>query len=150
MKYKNRAATKPNHHCILVVKSNNEKIILSSLLPRRVQRMKITDSKSTESRLANRLKERLGFPIYKEAYRYTGIISSEGFVEGDDLFSHIDWIFSNFKPDFSTNEWEGAGMYYILSFAWWGGPGTGYGPKISSELARQLTKYNIDLEISIY
>ncbi|MPM55908.1 hypothetical protein SDC9_102706 [bioreactor metagenome] len=150
MEYKNRPAKKPNHHCILVVKSNNVQLILDGLLSRRAQRMKIFDSKSPESKTANKLKKKLGFPVHKDPYRYTGILSSEGFIKGDNIFNHIDWIFSNFKPDFNTNEWEHSGMYYQLSFAWWGGLGTGYGPKISSELARKLTKYNIDLEISIY
>ncbi|WP_156920099.1 hypothetical protein [Comamonas composti] len=150
MSFKNISARNDNYHCILVVESNDCNEILQAMLPKRVKRMKIKDRDSPEEMVALAKKYSLGFPALSIPFRYSGILSSSGFVKGPNLLAHIEWIFSNFKPEFKLTEWSSSGASYELSFAWWGGLGTAYGPMISPELADILTKHRIPLEISIY
>ena len=139
-----------NYHCILCVRSNEVPPLVQAMLPRRVQRLKITDRDSPEEKAATERKRRLGFSLPPPPFRYFGVLSSSGQVKGPDILRHVEWLFSNFRPEFDLTEWKSIGAEYELSFAWWGGLGTAYGPSIAPELADILARHRVTLGISVY
>lgn len=137
-------------YCILWVRINNHQLLIDAMLPRRVQRISITNRHSEQARASAKRRIDLGFPAEDEAHQYYGVISSLNRIKGTDVSEHVEWIFSNFKPEFSMSSWTNHGAEFGLSYGWWGGTGTGYGPMISPRVGGLLLKHNIQLEISLY
>jgi hypothetical protein len=138
-----------NYHCILYVRTNLAKPSEEMLLPKRIQRIKITDRDSTEEKNLAIRRKKNNLKIY-QPFRYFWLLSSDGKVAGSNVLEHINWILSNFKPAFRLAELKLAGAEYGLSFYWGGGVGTGHGPIVTPELAALLVKHEVTLDFGIY
>jgi hypothetical protein len=138
-----------NYHCILYVRTDLAKPSKEILLPRRLQRFKITDRDSIEGQISKGRLEKAGLSL-KQPFRYFWIISSKGKISGSNILEHVEWIFSNFRPTFTLAELKIMGAEYGLSFYWDGGIGTGHGPIVTPELAELLAKHKVKLDFGIY
>lgn len=81
--------------------------------------------------------------------RYYWRISSEGYVAGDDLEDHLEWIFrllpsSNHLCDLLGGDFE----YWISTF--WVGNGTGGGMRVGVRMADLLSRHKTTLGVGFY
>jgi hypothetical protein len=137
------------YYCILYVRTNLAKPSKEMLLPKRIQRIKITDRDSAEEK-ARAVRRQVDTLKVYQPFRYFWLLSSDGKVSGSNVSEHIQRILSNFKPTFRLAELKLYGAEYGLSFYWGGGVGTGHGPIVTPELAALLIKHEVTLDIGIY
>lgn len=91
------------------------------------------------------------FMIRDDLPRYSWFLNSTKYLENSDhnIYNHIYWILSQIKSIFSLNSAREKGAEFNLDF-YWGSPGTGGGPIISSEVSALLLQYKINLNIGFY
>ncbi len=108
-----------------------------------------TDNESPERRASfERLRKkgvlkRAGLP------RYHWTFSSEGHVEGFDVYKHLVWVLDQIHPGGLLSQLQDAGFECLLQF-YWEGNGTGGGPLVTLQIAELLVRHNVSLQFGFY
>jgi hypothetical protein len=135
-------------HCILIIESKNNldlpnKIFINKSLFKKIEKTDnrsgtpITDDNNT---LNNRMN-------YQKTLQW--ILSSQNFVEGFNIQSHISWILEKINPNHSLLELQKMGFEYIFKFHWESN-GTGAGPIVTYKTAELLLQHGINLQLQFH
>ncbi|MEN5178308.1 hypothetical protein ABE501_00890 [Comamonas testosteroni] len=135
-------------YCALHIRSDTKSELPRNFLERKLEII-FTDNESPE-RIASfdRLAAK-GVFKRKDLPRYHWVFSSEGAVDGFDVYKHISWVLDQINPEFSLTRLRNLGFEFLLQF-YWESNGTGGGPLITSELAELLVQHNVNLQFGFY
>lgn len=81
--------------------------------------------------------------------RYHWRLSTEGFLESDDIHQHLLWIFDRIKSDVPLIESLGSSFDYWVSI-FWQGNGTGGGPLITLQTTDLLAHHRAEMGVAFY
>ena len=95
-----------------------------------------------------RVRKKLGLEIVSIP-RYHWRLSSDGFVDGDDIYDHFKWIFGLIQPGRPLFQQLGQDFQYGMS-VFWSGNGTGGGPLLTLEVAELLVFHRMDIGVCFY
>jgi hypothetical protein len=82
-------------------------------------------------------------------FRHWWTLSTDGFVESDDLSVHLEWILKKFRRGKIIGDLEKFQIEHFIS-CFWRGNGTGGGPLLSVELISVLHRQRTELAVSFY
>lgn len=136
--------------CTLHIRSNLHADLPRGFLRRRKKmNLEFVDNNLPESRA--RVERMRKFPWFQDIQRprYHWRLSSEKFVNDDDLYKHLMWVFERVRPNYLLSQLEDAGFEYWLS-VFWQGNGTGGGPLITHKVAQLLTRHKVDMGVAFY
>lgn len=108
-----------------------------------------TDNESPERRASFDRLRRSGAFQRVNPPRYHWWFSSDGFVEGFDVYRHLLWVLDQIQPKFLLSQLKDAGFECWLQF-YWEGNGTGGGPLVTPQIAELLVRHNVSLQFGFY
>ncbi|MBG9386649.1 hypothetical protein [Caenimonas aquaedulcis] len=136
--------------CSLHIRSDvHAKLPEGFLKSRRKFQIVFEDNESPErlacfDRLARKgVHKRVGLP------RYQWTFSSEGFVNGFDVYEHLRWVLDQVHADFLLSQLQNLGFQCLLQF-YWEGNGTGGGPLVTPQIAELLVQHSVGLQFGFY
>jgi hypothetical protein len=107
------------------------------------------DRDSPESRTRReRVRNKLGLENVPLP-RYHWRLSSDGFLDSDDVYEHLLWIFERIRSGYPLYQLLGDDFECWLS-VFWRGNGTGGGPLITMQIAKLLTRHRVEMGIAFY
>lgn len=135
-------------YCTLIIQSKN-----NSELPKKIFINKFLFKRTEESDhlpgilITNNENTLAKSPYYQKTFQWT--ITSQNFVKGYNLQSHISWILEIIDPNHSLLELREMGFEYILKFHWESN-GTGAGPLLTYKTVKLLLRHGIDLQLQFH
>jgi hypothetical protein len=137
-------------YCSLHIRSDVHSALPENFLrdPNAVE-IVFTDNESPERRASFERLRRKG--VFKRAGlpRYHWTFSSEGHVEGFDVYEHLAWVLNQVHPDCLLSKLQSAGFECLLQF-FWVGNGTGGGPLVTPQIAELLARHGVGLQFGFY
>lgn len=81
--------------------------------------------------------------------RYHWRLSSDGFVDSDDIYDHLAWIFELIHPGRPLFQQLGQEFEFWIS-VFWEGNGTGGGPLFTLRVAELLVFHRVEMGVGFY
>ena len=139
-----------NDYCSLHIRSDVHGVLPDNFL-RNSNSVEVvfTDNESPERRASFERLRKKG--VFKRAGlpRYHWTFSSDGHVEGFDVYEHVAWVLKQLNPDRLLSELQGAGFECLLQF-FWVSNGTGGGPLVTPQVAELLARHDVGLQFGFY
>jgi hypothetical protein len=136
--------------CSLHIRSNvHAELPADFLKSRTMQEIIFTDNESPERRASFDRLARKGVIKRVELPRYHWTFSSEGYVEGFDIYRHLVWVLDQIRPGFLLSQLREAGFEFLLQF-YWESNGTGGGPLVTLQIAELLVRHSVSLQFGFY
>lgn len=136
--------------CTLHIRSNVSAALPDGfVLARKTTKVEFVDHASPEVR-ERRMRVRSKLSLEDVALpRYHWWLSSESFVNSDDIHEHLLWVFDRVKSDLPLSQSLGSDFEYWFS-VFWQGNGTGGGPLITLQTSDLLVRHRAEMGVAFY
>ena len=138
-----------HHYCTLWLRADSADAAQAVFLPQVQDELEFEDHESPRLvKQAQRFRE-MGLIPRSDLPRYAWRLQSSQGVDTEefDPMAHVSWLLAQVRPGVCLGQLPG--METLLSF-FWGGPGRGGGPFVSTELAALLVQQHIALDFGFY
>ena len=108
-----------------------------------------TDNETPERRASFARLAKKGVVRRTNLPRYHWTFSSEGVVEGFDVYEHLAWVLGQIRSNHLLSDLQNLGYESWLQF-YWESNGTGAGPLVTLQAAELLVRHGASLQFGFY